>query len=290
MTNAAQQKDARRRSNNTTDQSGRNKGLSHHAKNREAARRRISQNSDNTNIQQTTKSKTTSNQQNSHYQLKELINKTMENLACKIKNCKDDKGIITEAVDYDSTSPNGTPLKKKDSLKSKGFKRSLKKDLSISSTVYSNAPLQRETSVTSTATYCTTHRDSLGSTGTAYTGPLKWGSCITSTTANSASLKNESSASIPIVGSYNTPLNTDNSVVTVPTPWASYVPHKKINSTAIPSVNALQKKESLIYIDNNDKDTTGQDVNSGNQEDPDSGPSTLASQLSSGAVYVSTSF
>ena len=272
MTNAAQQKDARRRSNDTLDQGG----PPSHVKNRAAAydttRRRLNQNNnDDTSIQQTTKGKTSLNRQSSHYQLKELINKTVENLASKIKNCKDDKGIIAEAVDYDSTagdglSPYSTPFKKKkDSLRSsRGYNNNapLRRESSLSSTVYINTPLKREGSVTSAATYSTTHRDSSGSTSAA---------------------------------AYNSgaPQKKESSVSSLSATGVKHL-HKKNSSASVSSgMFTLQKKDSSITINDGGKDaaTTYGDGNDNNQdENPDSGPTASLPPLSAGAVYVSTSF
>ena len=283
MTNAAQQKDARRRSNDTLAEAPLHAKANRAPAYNNTGQRRIKNNGDDTYIQQTTKSKTSLNRQSSHYQLKELINKTVENLASKIKNCKDDKGIIAEAVDYDSTaadslSPYSTPFKKKkDSLRSSkgGYN--------------SSTPLKRESSNTSAATYSTTHRDSSGSTAAAYTGPLKRDGSITSTSAySSASHKKDSSTSI-LSGAYNGgPQKIDNSSSMLSTGGAPPL-IKKDSSTSIPSVAfTLQKKDSSITI--NDVVDDGADTTNDNQEDPASDPTTSPSPLSTGAVYVSTSF
>jgi len=51
------------------------------------------------------------NRQSSLNQLKELINNTVENLAEKIKNFKEENSVIREKIIEDSSSGNSTPLK-----------------------------------------------------------------------------------------------------------------------------------------------------------------------------------
>ena len=117
MANAAKEKDARRKSNGGEEGKRRNEGAFHA---NTASNATATTANDNSDIQ-TTKRKTSLSRTSSLNHLKELINKTVENLASKIKNFKDEDQIITETMDEDSIaadtlSPYNTPQKEDSSI------------------------------------------------------------------------------------------------------------------------------------------------------------------------------